>query len=166
MSNLKVLPLWHGVNCILAESWFLPTNWPHFHDGKKQSEETGSGFQVPTVFLGRHFEDCSKSQVVCFRARLTKQTIIIIIIKINLSKKNTFDGSNSYHILCADYVPSLVKHSVHLTSFFYRQQHYEEIGFYHFCFTVTGAKARRGPVFIIFILAHFWPSTNGWWLDK
>lgn len=34
---------------------------------------------VPTVFLGRHFEDCSKSQVVCFKAQLTKQTIIIII---------------------------------------------------------------------------------------
>lgn len=42
---------------------------------------------VPTVFLGRHFEDCSKSQVVCFKAQLTKQTTIIIII-INLRKKH------------------------------------------------------------------------------
>ena len=70
----------------------------------KNKGKTGSGFTVPTVFLGRHFKDCSKSHVVCFKAQLTQQIIIIIIIiiiiKVNLIK-NTFDGSYGYHILCA-----------------------------------------------------------------
>lgn len=40
----------------------------------KRQEVVSAG---PTVFVGQHFKDCSKSQVVYFKVQLTEQTIII-----------------------------------------------------------------------------------------
>lgn len=54
--------------------------------GKSKAKRQEMVSTVPTVFLGQHFKDCSKSQVAYFKVQYTEQTIIIIMIINNNNK--------------------------------------------------------------------------------
>lgn len=139
-------------SCWVMIPFYQLASFPWWKKSKVKTQQVVS--PVLTAFLGQHFKDCPKSQVVYFKVQLTEQTMIIIIKN---EFDNTFDGKKSYYLLSAYYMPNSVKHLTLFSTDGNVMRNY----FYHFYFTAMEAKAQRGMILTI-LCFHTFLAINKW----